>query len=174
MPNIINMIFYMFMYKLIRFILKTIFALFKGLFNIGGLLKPRSRGTLQGRPLVVDGDGLVFPGDVRVRLHGLDAPEMGQPTGKASKDRLSELVNEGPVTVKIKGRDKYGRNVGIVYNQHGEDLNARMVAEGYARAYGSFAKDYLALERRAKRDGLGLWPTGDMDIHPEHWRKAQR
>lgn len=130
--------------------------------------------TITGVPYIVDGDGLAFDGDIRVRLYGLDAPEMDHPEGAISKAYLRKLVGGRPVKVVIKGRCKYGRHIGQVFDADGRDLNAAMVADGYARAYGSFSKAYVGLERQAKRRGAGLWGQGGLQLHPELWRKAQR
>lgn len=130
--------------------------------------------TISGVPYVIDGDGLAFDGDIRIRLFGLDAPEMDHPEGAISKDHLRRLIGGRAVKVVVKDQDKYGRLVGQVFDADGRDLNAAMVADGYARAYGSFSKAYVGLERQAKRNGAGLWGQGGLQLHPELWRKAQR
>jgi endonuclease YncB( thermonuclease family) len=135
--------------------------------------KPKNNDII-GIPYIVDGDGLAFDGDIHVRLFGLDAPEMSHPEGKPSKDYLAQLVGGAPVRVVPQSVDKYKRIVGIVYSMDGEDLNARMVKDGYARAYSSFSKRYTHLERKAKRSGAGLWGMGGLAIHPEIWRKHMK
>ena len=158
---------------------KTLILLFHGLVRLLGGSVPSP--TFIAHPYVIDGDTLAFEGDVRVRLHGLDAPEMDHPTGKASKDHLKRLIAGRPVTVRIVDTDKYGRHIAKVYAPDGTDLCKAMVAQGYARAYTSFSRDYARDEAQAKktRAGLwakdaGLWGRNGMALHPELWRKAQR
>lgn len=71
-----------------------------------------------GHAEVVDGDGLVI-GPVRIRLHGIDAAELGQrcaePRGgtwgcdEAAAERLETLIGGGDVTCRPLDRDAYGR-----------------------------------------------------------------
>ena len=88
---------------------------------------------------VVDGDTLRC-GAQRVRVIGLDAPEMrGQcprevRRARAAKDRLAELVAEG-VTLRTRGRDRYRRLLAVVRDRQGRDVAAVMIREGLARPY---------------------------------------
>jgi len=130
--------------------------------------------SMTGMPYVLDGDTLAFDGDIRVRLHGMDAPEMDHPEGQASKRHLQALIGNAPVRVVKQAQDKYGRVVAKVFNAQGVDVSAAMVADGYARAYTSFTREYAGLEKTARRTGAGLWGQGGLALHPELWRKAQR
>ncbi len=73
--------------------------------------------TLSGRVVkVVDGD-TVYVLDAnqerhKIRLGGIDAPERGQPFGKRSKERMSELVAGQDVTVSWHKADRWGRLIG--------------------------------------------------------------
>lgn len=125
-------------------------------------------------PYVLDGDTLAFDGDIRIRLHGIDAPEMDHPEGAASKRYLQSLIGAGPVRVVQHAQDKYGRIVAKVFTPAGLDICAAMVEGGYARAYTSFTADYARLEKRARKGRVGLWGQGGLALHPELWRKAQR
>lgn len=166
--------------KLIGLVIGTALGLLaKGLVLLLGGTWPSN--TFTAMPYVIDGDTLAFDGDVRVRLHGLDAPEMDHPTGKASKDHLKALIGGRAVTVRIVAIDKYGRHVAKVFAPDGTDLCKAMVAHGYARAYTSFSRDYARDEAQAKKtraglwgQNVGLWGQNGMSLHPELWRKAQR
>lgn len=46
-----------------------------------------------------------------VRLHGIDAPEMGQPFGRAAKRAASRYAFGTVDRVRITGMDRYGRAV---------------------------------------------------------------
>lgn len=134
-------------------------------------IKPK---PIEGFPYVLDGDSLAFDGDIRVRLHGMDAPEMNHPEGPIAKAYLENLIQGRLVRVHIKDTDRYGRLVGIVTLEDGTDINACMVGDGFARAYASYSTDYTGLEKDAKAEGRGLWGHGGLALHPELWRKHKR
>ena len=119
-----------------------------------------------------DGDTItVLQGkqQVKVRLFGIDAPELKQPYGKKSKRFLANLIAGEVVEVEENGNDKYGRTIGTVY-LNGDDINAQMVENGYAWAYRKFSKKYTAQESKAKSQRLGLWQEKE-PIPPWEWRK---
>lgn len=140
---------------------------------------PEAQAGLVGRAVVVDGDTLDLAGQ-RVRLFGIDAPEMRQgctdATGKAwacgrwAAQRLAELVAEGAVTCTPRDRDRYGRIVASCGTAAG-DLGAAMVAGGAATAYLRYSRLYAGLEAIARRNGWGIWQGGV--VAPEEWRRAQ-
>ncbi len=101
---------------------------------------------LEGKVIkVVDGDTIwILPkgGErVKIRLYGIDAPEMKDSGGKKSKKYLSKLIAGKEVQIKTHGHDKYRRVIGIVY-LNGTDINGKMVKDGYARAYLKYSKKY--------------------------------
>jgi endonuclease YncB( thermonuclease family) len=125
---------------------------------------------------VVDGDTL---GDRIVRLASVDAPERGQTCadaggrgfdcGAAAAEALSRLVNGRSVLCLVVGHDRFGRGIGTC-TAGGVDLNAALVASGWALAYDD-APEKLALEGEARRAARGLWAGGF--TRPEPWRKRQ-
>jgi len=76
----------------------------------------------------------------RVRLHGIDTPESRtrnlkeKKLGLAAKDRLKELC-VGRFKIKSLGKGKYGRILGIPYDQDGADICKTLVNEGHAVEY---------------------------------------
>ena len=69
------------------------------------------------------------------------------------------------------GKDRYQRYLAICsWDQI--DLNARMVADGFALAYRQYSKAYLAQERQAKDRKKGLWQGAF--TAPWDWRSGQR
>ena len=50
----------------------------------------------------------------KIRLQGVDAPELRQAFGRQSKKSLSDLVFGQPVRVQLQGKDRYGRWLGKV------------------------------------------------------------
>lgn len=65
-------------------------------------------------------DGDTFTGineadeQLEVRLDAVDAPELGQPYGQASKKALADRIFGKSVTVITKNHDRYGRTIGLV------------------------------------------------------------
>ena len=106
----------------------------------------------------------------KIRLHGIDAPESGQPYGNKAKEYLSDLIAGKTVTVNIKGKDQYKRILGVIYL--GEiNINAEMIRAGYAWNY-KYSKDkyYIKLQEKAKAEKKGLWKDNNA-IDPWQWRK---
>ena len=119
-----------------------------------------------------DGDTITLLQDkqqIKVRLFGIDAPELKQPYGKKSKQFLANLIAGQIVEVEENGKDRYKRTIGTIY-LNGIDINAQMVANGYAWAYRKFSKKYTPQESQAKKQRLGLWRDKE-PILPWEWRK---
>ena len=107
---------------------------------------------------------------IKVRLYGIDAPEKKQQDyGQRSKQFLANLIAGKVVEVDENGKDRYKRTIGTIYLD-GKDINAQMVANGYAWAYRKFSKKYTPQESKAKSQRLGLWRDKE-PIPPWEWRK---
>ena len=112
---------------------------------------------------VSDGDTLwIKPEDGssarKVRLLGLDAPEICQPGGTAARMALQELVAGQPVQVRVNFQDTYGRDLGNL-RVAGRDVGALLVAAGHAwssRWHGRLGP-YAVQEAAARAAGLGLF-----------------
>ena len=138
-----------------------------------------------GIPKVVDGDTLRI-NSYKIRLEGIDAPEMKQlcqrtflsififsfnknyKCGEISKKKLQGYTKNYNISCKVEGIDRYNRILGTCYKNK-ININSRMVRLGYAVAYKKYSKKYLSAEREAKREELGLW-KGTFDM-PWDWRK---
>lgn len=93
---------------------------------------------------------------LKIRLYGIDAPELKQAYGKEAKEYLSALVLKQEVSLIIENKDKYDRFVSTLFLK-GQDINKEMVKNGYAHAYESFSNKYLTEQADAKMFKLGLW-----------------
>ena len=138
-----------------------------------------SRPALSGSARVVDGDTLDVAG-VRVRLHGIDAPEIAQrcrtgggfrPCGREAARALAGRIGGRPVACEERDRDVYGRVVAVC-TVAGLDLNEWMVAEGWAFAYRRYSGDYVGAESRARAARRGIW-RGEV-VAPWEWRRGRR
>ncbi len=72
-----------------------------------------------------------------IRFYGINAPEKNTPEGKASRQRLIEIMgNQNFVLSTIKDkREKYGRMLGIITLATGVVVNQQMVDEGFAKVW---------------------------------------
>lgn len=148
-----------------------------------GLLWWTNRPPLHSGPMLFasDGDSLsirVVDAPLRVRLIGIDAPELGQtcrdqrgqpwPCGTRARDALSGLAGRNSaLACTAIGRDQYDRALSRCQLADGRDLAAGLVSGGWAIATD---EDYL-LEQDAARDAkTGIW-QGDFQ-NPAEWRAA--
>ena len=137
--------------------------------------------TISGRAEVVDGDSLLV-GTVKVRLFGIDAPEVGQyckgsdgsrwPCGQHATVAMDRLAGGRTVHCEVKDTDSWGRKVCVCKLGDGRELSAAMVAAGWALAYRRFSNDYVDDETRAESRGVGIW-RGSM-VPPWKWRADHR
>lgn len=150
---------------------------------------PLSAQILTGPARVVDGDTLEVQGQ-KVRLHGIDAPEIRQTCtragkvwacGVAARRHLEELIARRPVTCTKTDTDRYGRIVARCFvdlsatpgRPHVHlDLGGWMVRNGHAIAYTRYSTDYVPQETAARGARLGLW-SGTF-VPPAEWRKGVR
>ena len=132
---------------------------------------------------VVDGDTLLLENNERVRLIGIDTPEMhesdklnrdAQRSGQ-SVEAIKELGRESYKFTKklVEGKrvslefdveryDKYKRILAYVYLEDGTFLNAEIVRQGYASLMTyppnvKYADEFLRLYREARENKRGLW-----------------
>ena len=139
--------------------------------------------TISGMAEVFDGDTLEI-GPVRVRLHGIDAPETGQSCstrdgsswrcGARARTHLAELVADDPIACEALDRDPYGRIIARCRAQ-GVDVAEALVTDGLAWAFLEFSTDYRQTELAARERGIGIWqaPTqAPWDYRDDRWARA--
>jgi len=129
-----------------------------------GASLPGEEGELAGRMRVADGDTLRL-GPRRVRLFGIDAPEIAQVCrvrgieyrcGIEATKALKALIGEATVRCRRRAMDRYGRVVAVCWA--GEvDLGRAMVRSGWAVAYTSYSRIYLREQELARKAKRGLW-----------------
>jgi micrococcal nuclease len=83
----------------------------------------------------------------RVRLRGIDAPEMKASCqeeldkAEAAAAALRDLLGQGGVTISNLGPDKYGRVLADVATKRTANVSAALLAGGYARSYNGGHRD---------------------------------
>lgn len=155
--------------------LRLIAAIILAVLAAFGLLPP---GELKGPAEVVDGDTLLVGGE-RVRLWGIDAPELEQPCrrggacGQRARAHLAQLTAWRSLICDKRGSDRYGREVAQCFvakpdgsgKADGEnaDIGRAMVRAGQAMAYRDITTRYVADE------------PGRYDFEPPwEWRERQQ
>lgn len=127
-------------------------------------------------PRVLDGDTLEArcpDRSLRLRLWGLDAPEMGQhPWGERSREALSGLVRRASFQAEAMDHDRYGRLV-VRVRVAGEDVGLALVKAGWATVNSRYVRDpeYRAARREARRAGVGIWRLPGAHQRPWEWRR---
>ncbi|MEO8297726.1 MAG: thermonuclease family protein [Burkholderiales bacterium] len=114
---------------------------------------------------VSDGDTLwlrTAPGKrpLRVRLQGIDAPELCQPGGTEARAALEALALGRRVQLRSGPPDRYGRPL-VHLQRAGTDLASEMVRQGWAWSdnYRGRPGPYAATERAARAAQRGLFAT---------------
>lgn len=127
---------------------------------------------VSGRASASDGDSFRL-GDQRIRLLGIDAPELSQlctdekgaewPCGRVARDRMAALLSSGAVDCHPEDHDQYDRLLSTC-SVRKNDLAAIMVAEGLAISAGR----YWTEQQAARQERLGIWAGGFE--RPRDWR----
>lgn len=132
-----------------------------------------------GHARVLDGDTIEIAGE-RIRLHGIDAPELKQTCrtkrgkaydcGRLAVIALRDLIWNQEVTCRGDRRDKDKYLIAKCFIGR-IDLGEQIVLTGRAVAYTKDSDDYVRAEEGAKRLKQGLW--GGTFMPPWEWRKKQ-
>jgi micrococcal nuclease len=126
------------------------------------LVTPAAAQTVSGKVVgVSDGDSLTLlvqgNRQIKVRLEGIDAPETGQEFSRNSKEGLSRLVFGREISLRVTGKDRYERTLGVVF-VGGVNANLALVRQGLAWHYKKYSDDQelaqAEIDARASRSGL--------------------
>ncbi len=139
---------------------------------------------LQGMPSVVDGDTISLHGRI-LRLHGIDAPELGQTCavkgqaydcGEISRSALMDLTAGTPVACELLERAEVSdaEPPGDVARctAGGYDLSEGMAYTGWALADRTITARYVRLEKDARAKKRGMWKGAF--VAPWDWRGGKR
>jgi len=125
---------------------------------------------------VVDGDTLwvrtsTGAQPLKVRIQGIDAPEICQLGGLLARDALKLKVWGQRVTVTSGAHDQYGRTVGTVHMQ-GQDIGRWMAVQGHAWVYSYRSKKamYSTEFSQAQANQRGIFNTAAIE-EPRIFRK---
>ena len=134
---------------------------------------------------VVDGDTIDVATVGRVRLLGIDAPEIGRgfdtsaPFGREARDRLTQLVLHRWVRLEQEGAalDVYSRHLAYVLTEDGQFVNATLVREGLARVSARVPLTRLPELQRAEGEAQafrrGMWGSAPQIPAPSYTQRSK-
>jgi endonuclease YncB( thermonuclease family) len=135
--------------------------------------------VVAGPATVIDGDSIGIAG-WRIRLQGIDAPEWEQTCtdaggadwacGRAAARELGALIRGSSLTCTPRDFDQYDRVLAVCSLPDGTDVNAWLVRQGWAVAFGR-SRLIVSAEAEAKAARRGLW-AGSFE-RPSQWRERQ-
>lgn len=119
----------------------------------------------------IDGDTVILSNGNRVRVVGIDAPEVGEPFSRVAKRKMKELTKDQTRLVLVEEcpeerKDKYSRVLAWI-SIDGVDLGAVLLKEGLAKTLtippcGLHRKaEYAEYQKEAKAKKLGIWSGRD-------------
>jgi micrococcal nuclease len=121
---------------------------------------------------VVDGDTIILETGERVRLLGVNAPEVNSPKksieafGKEASEFTRRIVEGKLVRIEAdqpgSKTDKHSRILAYVFLQDGTHVNAEIIRQGYGFAESSwpplkYEYEFRRLEQEAREKRRGLW-----------------
>jgi micrococcal nuclease len=117
----------------------------------------------------------------KIRLIGIDAPEIGQkPWGENSKKYLESILNASEQRVRIESdvekRDTYGRMLAYLWTTKGEMVNVLMLRGGYAMLYTfppnvKHVNELTEAQKAAREARIGIWSENGLEEKPKDYRK---
>ena len=170
-------------------LLSTVFFIIVAVFFLAYDRNPASRQSADGSSVpvvsVADGDTvtvLIDRKEEKIRLIGMDAPELGQrPWGQKSKQYLEELLRTSGWKVNLEydvdKRDKYGRLLAYLRTADGQFINVLMVKNGYAMIYTfppnvKYVSEFRDAQRDAREKKLGIWSERGLKERPRDYRRG--
>ena len=138
-----------------------------------------TKAQIGGKAKIIDGDTIQI-GDNRIRLYGIDAPELKQVCkingrnwmcGEEAAMALAYEMANHWISCITKGKDRYARTLAICFKAN-IDINREMVKRGLALAYRKYSNIYIEYEELAKSNKLGIWKSNF--IKPWNWRMMRK
>uniref|UniRef100_A0A0E0BEI7 TNase-like domain-containing protein n=1 Tax=Oryza glumipatula TaxID=40148 RepID=A0A0E0BEI7_9ORYZ len=127
-----------------------------------------------GYKIISCSDDEVLARKYRIRMRGIDAPELKMPYGKESRNALVKLIGGKSVKIYVYDLDQFGRYVGDIYCNN-LFIQEQMLKNGHAWHFKTYDKrpEFARWEREARAANRGLWASGNPE-KPWDWRRDQR
>lgn len=136
---------------------------------------------------VLDGDTVILSGGERVRLLGINTPEIEtryqseQPLARQAKQALAQRVEKRQVRMRVgaQARDHYGRTLAHLFLLDGADVQQALLKQGLAWAVAippnlKHLRRYAQAECEARRRRLGIWAHPHFARQPIQVGKARK
>lgn len=127
------------------------------------LLFPLLSGTFYAKVVGVhDGDSITVltasNQQIKVRLEGVDCPELKQDYGQKAKQYTSSLCFQKQVRIETTGKDRYGRTLSFVYVGN-TCINKELLKAGMAWHFKKYNNnsELARIENVARSKKIGLW-----------------
>jgi endonuclease YncB( thermonuclease family) len=149
-----------------------LFLLILPSFSLAQSCSPCSAG-LSGVASIYDGDTLRLEDGRRVRLIGVNTPELGrgqgiadEPNALQAKHLLETLVERSGGSIRVcqdaEARDRYSRQLAHLYDRDGKSINRELLLQGagYQIAVPPNLRNhgcYNDAEKKARKDRKGVW-----------------
>lgn len=119
-------------------------------------------------------DGDILAHRYRIRLRGVDAPELKMPYGEEAKQALVSLVQGEQLRVVAYGNDQYDRLVGDIYSKD-VFIQEVLLKKGCVWHYKKYDQrpEFAMWEKEARAARVGLWASSNPQ-KPWEWRKIQK
>lgn len=117
----------------------------------------------------------------KIRLIGIDAPEMGQGSwGERAKRHLEDILHSSRnvyVEYDVERRDKYGRLLAYIRTTGGRLVNAEMLKDGYAVLFTfppnvKHVEEFTSAQRQARESKRGIWGKDGLSQLPVQYRRT--
>ncbi len=128
---------------------------------------------------VIDGDTLVLKNGEKVRLIGINTPEVeshytrAEAGGEAARDWLRKKLGQAEIWLEYDAeqRDKYDRRLAHVFLPSGEYLNASLLEQGLAMLTLTppnlrYSKTLIAAQQQAETAATGIWQRPEFQPKP--------
>ena len=118
----------------------------------------------------------------KIRLACIDAPELKQPFGKASRDHLREIIKDRPVKIDRINTDRFGRTIAVLYVMDSgkwQAVQSLQASSGTVWAFDRFKRNcpiWHSIDREfqaAQSKKIGLF-ADRRAIEPWIWRQNEK
>lgn len=127
-----------------------------------------------GYKIIVCSDEEILARKYRIRMRGIDAPELKMTYGKESRNALVKLIGGKRTTIHVYCQDQFERYVGDIYCNN-VFIQEKMLKNGHAWHFTTYDKrpEFAKWEREARAANRGLFASLNPE-KPWDWRRERR
>lgn len=136
---------------------------------------------------VIDGDTVILSNGDKVRLLGINAPEVGyngsvsDEGGVKAKTFLKNLILNKRVQIErdVELEDRYGRRLAHLFLENGLHINLEILRQGYATVAIhppnlKYVDNFIRAQSVAEERGLGIWSLDAYEVRNVALIKARQ